>query len=186
MTEPYWWYILFVRAGKETKVINDFMLVAESRKIPFEIDIFCLQSEVYFRGKQRQTSGEKYKKKPVMPGYIFVETNMPARDFLGEFSEYIRNSSEIIRILNSGEVDNIALPDAERKRFEYLFLGKRSLDHSVGYIEGERIVITMGPLKGREGLIKHINRHNRMAIIELSVFEQSLCVKIALEIIEKN
>ena len=111
---------------------------------------------------------------------------MPARDFLGEFSEYIRNSSEIIRILNSGEVDNIALPDAERKRFEYLFLGKRSLDHSVGYIEGERIVITMGPLKGREGQIKHINRHNRMAIIELSVFEQSLCVKIALEIIEKN
>ena len=60
------------------------------------------------------------------------------------------------------------------------------MEHSIGYIEGDRIIITGGPLVGREGGIKKINRHHRVAQIEIDMFGQKQVVDVALEIVEKK
>ncbi len=185
MVEPYWWYILYVRSNKEYRVSEDIKRYAASNECEYELDAFYFESEQYYRNKQAKILGRAYKKRPLMPGYVFVETNMPAKEFLASFTYYINNSADIIRILKYNEYDEIAIPKEERQRFEFLYRGKRCLEHSVVYMIGDKIVVQHGPLVGREGLIKHINRHNRDAIIEFEIFGQSIATKVALEIVSK-
>lgn len=188
MTEPLWWYVLHVKANKESRVVEDIQKAFDNESIStdYELEAFCPESEQYYRNKNFQISGQKYKKRPLFPGYVFIETNMPAEIFLCSFSYYIYSSENIIRILRNGAGNSIAMPESERIKFGYLFMGERCLKHSEGYIEGDKIVITGGPLIGREAEIKHINRHNREAILELDCFGVTISAKVALEVISKK
>ena len=186
MQEPYWWYILFVKSNTENRVVADMMRVFTSSGVPYECEVFYFESERYFRNKKNQMSGRKYLRRPLLPGYVFVETTMPSVEFLTEFSIYFYNSQDIIKVLNSGEDQEPALPHEERIRFEYLYRGKKCLDHSVGYIVGDQVKILSGALMGREGLIRYINRHNHEAMIEVEMFGEKMQVRVALEIVSKS
>lgn len=185
MAEPYFWYILFVRAGSENRVISDFKKAFERKSLGFSFDVFYPEAEQYYRSKKYQILGHRYLKRPLFPGYVFVETDMPEQIFLSEFSLFVYRSADIIRILKDSS-GSVTLPAEERQRFEYLLRGKRCLEHSVGYIAGDKIVVTAGPLVGREAIIKKINRHNRDAMIELDFFGEKITLKIALEVISKQ
>lgn len=184
MVEPYWWYVLFVRSNSEARVVADFGRASLKHAPGYEFDAFYLESESYFR-KGNADPEKRYIKRPLLPGYVIVETDMPAREFLGAFSDYIRNSNDIYRLLRAAGCDEIALPAEERKMFEYLYRGKRCLERSVGCMIGDRIVVDVGPLKGREGFIRHVNRHNRDAVIEMEMFGKKITARVALEIVSK-
>lgn len=186
MQEPYWWYVLYVRSNAEHKVVESFQKSFIRKGLPYELETFCPESEKYYKDKQARTMGNTYQKRPLFPGYVFVETNMPSELFQSEFYDVIYNSADIIRLLRYGASHEIALRQEERQRFEYLFKGKRCLDRSRGYIEGDKIIITGGPLKNMESSIKKINRHHRTAQIEIVMFGQTQTVDVPLEIIEKK
>lgn len=186
MNERTYWYILYVRANKEQRVMDDVRQAFLKRDLPYGIEPFCPESEYYYRNKTERQLGKIYRKRPLFPGYVFLETDMPQDEFGKEFADYIFKSEDIIRLLRYGNSNTIALAEAEKTRFEYLFKGKRCLEHSEGYIEGDKIVVTVGPLVGREAMITHINRHNKMATIKLDVFGGQTEVKVALEIIDKR
>ena len=57
---------------------------------------------------------------------------------------------------------------------------------SQGYIVGDKVNIISGPLVGYEGKIKKIDRHKRIAYIEVSLFDQVVVVQVGLEIISKS
>ncbi len=186
MSKQTYWYILYVHANKEQRVINDFKQAFYKRELPYFIEPFCPESEYYYRNKKERNFGRVYRKRPLFSGYVFLETDMPQEEFLQEFADYIYKSEDIIRLLKYGNTNIIALAEDEKTKFEYLFKGKRCLGHSVGFIEGDKIVITAGPLVGREGLITHINRHNRNATIQVNMFGGRTEVKVALEIVDKK
>lgn len=152
---------------------------------PYAFDPFCPESEFYYRSGKDKMLGKKYRRRPLFPGYVFVETDMPPREFLTAFGAYVYSAHDIIRILRSGS-DNIALPKDERERLEFLLKGKRCVERSVGYIVGDKITVTDGPLRGREGMIGYINRHNRYADIEIDMFGGKIKARVALEIVEKS
>ena len=56
---------------------------------------------------------------------------------------------------------------------------------SKGFIIGDAITVTEGPLKGYEGSIKKIDRHKRMAFVELPFLGKETRVRIPLEIVDK-
>ncbi|MEG2506006.1 MAG: KOW motif-containing protein, partial [Carnobacterium sp.] len=60
------------------------------------------------------------------------------------------------------------------------------VDMSVGYIIGDKIIVRDGPLKGKEGSIKKIDRHKRIAFIEVEFLGEVRETKVGLEIITKN
>ena len=186
MNEPYWWYILFVRAGAEHRVVNDLRRFFAHSGIPYETDPFCPESECYYRSKELRKLGKNYIRRPLFPGYVFLETNMPADEFIGQAGRYIYASSDIIRLLKYGESDEIAMPENERKRFEFLLSGKRCIERSVGYIEGDVIHIEGGALVGLEALITKIDRHNRSATVELDMFGRRVTTRVPLEIVSKS
>ncbi len=180
------WFVLYVRAGREQQVMTDIKQAFEKRALSFFFEPFCPESEYYYRASASKKLGKVYRRRPLFSGYVFIETDMPQESFRKEFSDYIYKSEDIIRLLKYGGSNIIAMAEEEKVRFEYLFQGKRCLEHSQGYIEGDRIVVTAGPLVGREGLITHINRHNRMATIRIEMFGGQTEVKVALEIVEKH
>lgn len=57
---------------------------------------------------------------------------------------------------------------------------------SIGFIKGDIIHIVKGPLKHKEGLIVKIDRHKRIAYINLALFNEERIAKVGLEIISKN
>lgn len=185
MQEPYYWYVLYVRANTEPRVVRDVERFVRTRGYAHEFDVFCPQSEFYYRNKKEREAGRQYRKRPLFPNYVFVETTMPQDEFLRELGTYAYGSADIIRLLKSGE-NNIALPVDERRRLEYFLRGKRCFDRSIGVIVGDRVCVSDGPLKGMEGAIVRVNRHNRSADVELEMFGGKIKAQVALEIVEKT
>lgn len=56
---------------------------------------------------------------------------------------------------------------------------------SKGIIEGERTIVLSGPLKGKEGYIKKIDRHKRKAWLEVELFGRIQNIQLGLEIVSK-
>ncbi len=186
MQEPYFWYVFYVRTGSERRVIEELTRTVSNVDAPYEFDPFCPESEFYYRGSRDKQAGKQYRRRPLFPGYVFMETTMPSREFLTAFGSYIYSSHDIIRLLKPGSGDNIALPKDERERMEFLLKGKRCVERSVGYIVGDKVTVTDGPMRGREGMISYINRHNRYADIEVDMFGGKIKARIALEIVERS
>lgn len=187
MAEEYQWYVLYVRTNAEKRVIYDIDRFVRSHDFGYRVDPFCPESEYYYRNKKDRQAGHCYKKRPLFSGYVFIETDMPPKEFLGLFGAYIYGSTDIVRILKQGDsAEGIALPSSERQRLEYMLKGKRCLERSVGFIVGDVVHIECGPLKGHEGEIKYINRHNRYADIEVDMFGGKARARVALEIVNKT
>lgn len=184
MEEPYWWYVLFVCHNSERRVVREILDYVKANKFDFEVEAFIPESEYYYRNKKREL-GKEYLKRPLFPGYVFIEANIKSQEFLEKFSRFANNSSYIIKILRYGENGEIAIAFEERIRWEYMFRGKRCLEHSQGFIAGDKVIIENGPLVGREGNIKYINRHNRIAKVGFEMFGRSVFADVALEIVKK-
>lgn len=184
MQEPYWWYVLYVRPNTEQRVAEHFRLAFMRKQLPYELEAFCPETERYYTNK-RLPNGRMYMRRPMFPCCVFVETNIPSKEFEKAFADTINNSDEIIRLLRYGGSGDIALKQEERQRFEYLFKGKRCLEHSIGCINGDKVTIMAGPLIGFEGSIRKINRHKRTAQVEVELFGNKQLINFALEIIEK-
>ena len=57
---------------------------------------------------------------------------------------------------------------------------------SKGIIEGDKVIITSGPLSKFKGEITYIDRHKRLAVIRIEMFGRWMDVKIGLEIVHRE
>ena len=64
--------------------------------------------------------------------------------------------------------------------------GQRVVEFSNGVMEGDEIVILNGPLMNQTGLIKKLDRHKRLAYLEMEILGRKKTVKIGLEIVRKR
>ena len=63
---------------------------------------------------------------------------------------------------------------------------KQLVEMSSGIIENDRVRILSGPLMGMEGNIRRIDRHKRIAYLEIEMFGRTVEMKVGLEIIKKE
>ena len=123
--------------------------------------------------------------KPMFPGYVFTESIVDEIEFITYISKIVRFSKCIFYILGKDDLNYMKLSEDE-KDFLLGFCGDEFIvEDSIGFIEGDKIFVTSGPLKGRESVIKKIDRHKRRAEIELEFMGDLRRVNVALEIIEK-
>lgn len=57
---------------------------------------------------------------------------------------------------------------------------------SSGVIEHDKVKILSGPLQGMEGNICKIDRHKRMAYLQIEMFGRTIEMKVGLEILRKE
>lgn len=104
-------------------------------------------------------------RRPLLPGYLIAVSGEPEL-----LQKSIDGVVEFCRVLGT-EAGPVALP----REAEWLFgglaePGARCLPVSVGYkLSDGSVAIAEGPLMGHEGLICHIDRHKRIAILEVAL-----------------
>lgn len=99
--------------------------------------------------------------KPMFPGYILLESEDGKR-----LAEELKESGRFV----SREGDRnvlMKLEDHEAEFLQKLCGREHHLRMSRGYIKGGQTYVTEGPLQGQERLIRKIDRHRRMAWVEV-------------------
>lgn len=118
----------------------------------------------------------------LFPGYLFVVTSCVERlsQRLGQVPAFMRllgKSDERIIPLSTDEVAWLtALMEPLQKVVEM----------SVGVIEGDKVMVIDGPLKGHEALISKVDRHKRCACLDMRMFGRTKTIKVGLEIVRKH
>ena len=169
------WYVIWTTTGSELKL---WLWIRDYVPADYYEDCFVPQID-----QNKKVNGVwKTVHKTLFPGYLFVNTD---KDRIESFAERIRHSDQFAVVLAT---DDSFTPVSDEEVFliDNAYSNNGVLGSSIGIIEGDRVKILSGPLIGKEGLIKSINRHKRSAIIELIMFGRVSTVKIGLEIISKT
>ena len=117
---------------------------------------------------------------PLVPGYLFISTDdvLKLRDALFHvpaLTKLLKMGSEIVP-LGPDEIawiERLTIP------------GQRTVEFSEGYIVGDQVIITSGPLRGYESMIVKIDRHKRFAYLKFNIMGRVKQVKVGLEIVSK-
>ncbi|WP_225748964.1 antiterminator LoaP [Paraeggerthella sp. Marseille-Q4926] len=168
------WYVAQVQAGRESSTLE--MCKKLVRPSAME-DCFMPEYEVLWkiRGEWRLV------KRLLFPGYLFFVTgdvNELHKDLLGVPMP--------IKLLGNEENSFFPLTDKERDWFLSFMDGAHVVRMSEGYIAGDKITVTRGPLMGFEGDIRKIDRHKRRAYIDVTLFGRTVPASVGLEIVRKS
>ena len=167
------WYVLQVRTGTEESIrtqcrSNISEAVLKRCFIP------------YYEEKRRIRGTWTVLKKVLFPGYVFVVT-----DRLDELYQSLKTVIGLTKLIGTGQE---IVPLTEEEKSFLLELGGEDqvMEMSEGIIEGDRVIVTKGPLKGKEGMIRKIDRHKRKVWLEMKMFGKMQKVEAGLEIVAKN
>ena len=103
---------------------------------------------------------------------------------LKEIRTSVYTTDDIFRVLRYSDTE-IALRQSEKQMLLSLCNDDFCIESLCGFIEGGRVYIIEGPLKGFESIIRKIDRHKRIASIEIEFMRGIRLVHVGLEIIRK-
>ncbi|MCM1180035.1 MAG: antiterminator LoaP [Clostridium sp.] len=166
------WYVVQVMSGHEHKIAElcRTWLLAEDE------EVFV---PMYERKKKIKGNWE-LKQAVLFPGYLFFCTD----DIEAVFMQ-LKDVKELTKVLRTGE-DFTPLYEAEVAFLRQFGREEHIVEMSVGYMEGDQVVITSGPMMNWDGKVKRIDRHKKLAVLELEFFGRNTEVTVGLEIVEKK
>ena len=168
------WYVIRTSAGNEETVRE--LLRAEG------ITVKIIYREMYYRRKGEFVSMTK----KLFPGYIFAITDMDYQEFDKLIFRIRYTNSQYFFNLKQDREGTPALTEKEKHYLSRLVGDGDVIQGSVGYIEGDRVYITDGPLMGYESQIVYIDRHKRIAKIDMDFLGEKRTITVPLEIISKR
>lgn len=167
------WYAVQVVTGEESQTA-----VYCRRRIDSEIleDIFYPETEVMkrYEGKWHKHT------RPMFPGYVFMVTESVA-----ELYEELKKIPKLSKILGTDRTP-VALSDDEVKLIQKITNRDHVAEISVGFIEGDKLMIESGPLQSMEGMVQKIDRHKRTAQVTVAMFGRKVDMTLGLEVLKKN
>ena len=168
------WYVVQTVGGQEKHVLDLINKLVDEELIQ---ESFIPQYEV----KKRIQGVWKMRSEVLLPGYIFVITDQP-----GKLREALRSVPKFTRLLGNNDV--FTPLDDQEVAFINAFTkpDHRVVECSSGVMEGDEIVILNGPLMNQTGLIKKLDRHKRLAYLEIEILGRVKTVKVGLEIVRKK
>lgn len=167
------WYVMQVRTGTEENI-----RLQCSRKIPREVLERCFIP--YYEEKKKIRGEWTIQKKVLFPGYIFAVT-----ENMEKLCESLHSVIGLTKLIGTGK-EIVPLTEEEKCFLQEMGGEEQIVKMSEGIIENSRTRILSGPLKGREGMIKKIDRHKRKAWMEVRMFGRMQTVEVGLEIAAKS
>lgn len=128
---------------------------------------------IHFQYQRMMRYGGKWhlERKSLLPGYIFLSGAEA-----GVSAERIHT-----------EEKGISLKPCEEAPYPRLLCSEGNLiEMSGGIIKNGVLTVSSGPLRGKEHLIKKIDRHKRTAEIEILLEGRKQCITVGLEVYEKQ
>ena len=167
-------YVLFV-LGKSEHRIKEYINAHTFHEaiVPVKVKLIKRKATII---KQEQM---------LFPSYVFVRSDLDPQAFKVFTQRHLSPLSGFIRLLTYKDDDVPTLSKDEVKVLQPFFSNRGVFEHSVGLIAYDKVVITEGPLMGLESHIKHIDRHKKIATLEIPLFNEVKEVKVSCEILSK-
>lgn len=164
------WYVIQTTKGREKKVMPEIRQHVAEPDEP----VFVMEYEKMYRHHGEWTPDRVN----LFAGYIFVDTKRPEA-----FDIRLRSKYHPLKLMT---VDDVITPIRPEEQSFLMELGgeEHIVRYSEGFKENDRIIIESGPLKGHEGEIEKIDRHNREGVIRLKMFGRELMVTLGLGIVK--
>lgn len=156
------WYVLFVLLERQEKLLNILH--------QHDIDAFAPTMEYYRRDIRSLTI------KPMFPGYIFVRSEMSQirfDDFLNQLGDQKRGMIKELK-KDSEQQASGALREEEIDFLTGILDEKACMRMSYAVLRDGRAVVTDGPLAAYEEHIVKVDRHNRLAYLDLNYFDRQI------------
>jgi len=172
------WYVLFVKVGYEMKVIDQLHACFQKEKInPFlpKIEIFHKYSNGHIQMEN----------KIMFPGYVFIESTLNSVDFIIKINEFIHNYKAPLKLLKYGDSYEYSMRQDEKSILQNFCNIDFCIEASTGLIKGKKTIVINGPLKGRENIIKKIDRSRRKALININIMGKCVPITVGLDIMKK-
>ncbi|MEG1294722.1 MAG: antiterminator LoaP [Clostridium sp.] len=167
------WYVMQVQTGKEKETE-----VQCGKLIDGDVLERCF---IPYYEEMKHYLGSWHKERRILfPGYVFLIS-----DKINELFIQLKKVIGMTRILEVGH-DIVPLSDEEVDFLLSFGTQEQVVKISKGILEHDTITILEGPLQGREGSIKRINRHKRKAWVEIGMFGRKMVVEVGLEIVVKR
>ena len=168
------WYVIQVRTRLEEKIKNqcETYISSEVLKKSF-IPKRKLVKKI--RGKWEEVE------EILFGGYVFLVSDNPAKLY-----NELKKIPDLTKLLGKIEKEFFPLYDDEIIFLESMYDEENIVQISHGIIENDTVIIKDGPLKGKERIITKIDRHKRIAFIEVELFGKITQAKVGLEIISKT
>lgn len=167
-------YVVQVAGGREAEAVE---LICRHAQGVIE-ECFIPKREVMHR-----QAGQWHRKlERLFPGYVFVQTRAPelackALKQVPAFTRMLTAAGDTYSPLSN---DEIAWIDT------FTDAGTHVMEMSSGVIEGDRVMVTRGPHKDLEAHITRIDRHRRLAWVNVNMFGRSKTIRVGLEIVSKR
>lgn len=159
------WYVIQTVSGQEKNCMQQCMHYIDNR---YYKKMFIPQ---YIEKKHFKKEWHDVKK-ILFPGYLFVDTVR-----IEAVAEKLKKVSKYTKLLKDG--DTIAPITEEEKSFlEMMMDDEYVVRYSEGFIVGEKVCIISGPLKNCQGWIKKVDRHKRLAKMEIPIFGRRTPVEV--------
>lgn len=169
-------YVMQVATGRERRTIAMLERVLGRARA----DFFAPR----YRFRKKIKGSWELVEELLTPGYIYCKTSMTDVD---ELAQQIKQVPAFARALAQ---DGKIIPlSADEERWLCALTGTGSehvVDPSYGFIEGDQVVITTGPLVGLETRIKKLDRHKRLAYVEVHLMGRTKLIKVGAEIVRKQ
>lgn len=168
------WYVIQVMKGAERS-----MAALISRVVPSTVLDECFwpkyATEIKVRGRFIKVE------KPLLPGYLIAVTSNPEA-----LEHHLIELPEFARVLSQGGSFVPLAPDERGLIGAFTKRGKRVVPMSMGFKDGDEVVIAEGPLAGREGLIRSINRRKSTAYLEVNLCGRRVSTRVGLGVLTKE
>lgn len=168
------WYVVQVPTGQETAMCQIIQRVAGKDVLR---ECFTPRFATEKKVKGQWVPAESL----LLPGYVIAVTN----DAVALY-ERLKNVHAFTRLLVSGEVFCPLDQDDRAWLGAFTNEGDRVIPMSKGFMEGDKVVVFSGPLKGREGCITSVNRRKSVAYVELDMCGRRVKTRIGLGIVRKR
>lgn len=172
------WYVIKSMSGQELPVVNKIQMCMACEDVSFKARAFVPR----VKRKRKYMGAWHTEERVLFSGYVFVEIE---KEDLLAFRDFLRRYGQTVRFVNTdGEM--LPITEAERQYIKHLIGEDEVAQVSVGYIEGDKVYVTDGPLVGREGDVVKINRHKREAVVAIPFMGDVVRVTLSLEIVSKT
>lgn len=172
--------------GKISNVVCDAGAHRHRRKHPLSVSAVnkqqCFRTLLYpILPTEETISGEWHIQERILfPGYVFL---------IAQNLECLVNGLKkvigLTKLIGIGD-QIVPLVQEEVELLMRIGTDKQLVEMSSGIIENDRVRILSGPLMGMEGNIRRIDRHKRIAYLEIEMFGRTVEMKVGLEIIRKE
>lgn len=166
------WYVIQVYTGRELEIAQQ----CRDRVMADGEDVFVPLAERWtkIRGERTLITSRLF------PGYVFIET-----DQIEDFYQRLNRIYAMTKVLRTGE-EMTPIQKEEEAYLRRLGGDEHVVKYSEGYMEGDRLVVTSGPLKDFEGNVKKILRHKRLVVMEVPLLGQAVEVTLGLGVVERR